>query len=171
MVSQFRRTSSGPFTSTAVAVATAYPVIGVQLALRFQRSDIRASKAHLVHVSTLASPSIRSYPASYAEDTDRGIGYRLQVSCCLSAAGVRFLDHLVPTGELGLPHGRLTEHQMVFAPQPGLPRSARVSCDRGGCPLCPGTVVLSRSGPEPSRHLPLLSGQSCSPATASHRRR
>ena len=36
----------------------------------------------------------------------------------------------------------------------GFPCSARVRHDRGGRPLYPGTVVLSRSGPEPSRHPP-----------------
>jgi hypothetical protein len=39
---------------------------------------------------------------------------------------------------LGPPCGRLTEHARRRARTPtGLPRSARVSCDRGGCPLYP----------------------------------
>ena len=46
------------------------------------------------------------------------------------------LGHPVPAGELGPPHGRLTEPQ-VRTPT-GLPRSARTSSDRGGRPLYPG---------------------------------
>jgi hypothetical protein len=51
----------------------------------------------------------------------------------------------------------------------GLPRSARVSCDRGGCPLCP-----EDGGAHPglrrvlSRRLPLHHGESLYPAPASH---
>jgi hypothetical protein len=51
----------------------------------------------------------------------------------------------------------------------GLPRSARMSCDRGGCPLYP-----EDDGAHPglsrllSRRLPLLGGQSLHPAPTSH---
>jgi len=49
----------------------------------------------------------------------------------------------------------------------GLPRSARVSSDRGGCPLDPGD---GGAPPEPSgvpgRRLPLPSGQSLNPSSS-----
>jgi hypothetical protein len=50
------------------------------------------------------------------------------------------LGHPIPAGELGSPHGRLTGPRA--GPLTGLPRSARTSCDRSGCPLTPGTAVL-----------------------------
>ena len=49
------------------------------------------------------------------------------------------LGHPVPAGELGPPHGRLTEHAQGRARTPtGLPRSAHTSSDREGRPLYPG---------------------------------
>jgi hypothetical protein len=52
----------------------------------------------------------------------------------------------------------------------GLPRSARTSCDRDGCPLYPEDGgALPGLGDVPSRRLPLLGGQSFHPAPASHR--
>src|SRR5947209_18842888 len=49
------------------------------------------------------------------------------------------LGHPIPAGELGPPHGRLTEHahRRVRTPT-GLPRSAHTSSDREGRPLNPG---------------------------------
>jgi hypothetical protein len=46
------------------------------------------------------------------------------------------LGHPIPAGELGPPHGRLTGHD--GRTPTGLPRSARMSSDRGGCSLDPG---------------------------------
>ena len=70
----------------------------------------------------------------------------LPVSCRLSAAGIRFLDHPVPLEisaflTVGLPR-RSTRR---LGPQPGFPRSTRVRYDRGGCPLYPGAVVSTRA--------------------------
>ena len=49
------------------------------------------------------------------------------------------LGHPMPAEELGPPRGRLTGHARRRArTSTGLPRSARVSCSRGGCPLYPG---------------------------------
>jgi len=80
------------------------------------------------------------------------------------------LGHPIPAGELGSPHGRLTEHARERVRTPtGLPRSARTSCDRGGCPLYP-----EDGGAPPglrdvlSRRLPLHGGQSLHPAPTSH---
>ena len=60
------------------------------------------------------------------------------------------LGHPIPAGELGPPHGRLTGPH-VRTPT-GLPRSARTSCDRGGCPLYPedGGALPGQSIPRPA---------------------
>jgi len=61
-------------------------------------------------------------------------GFPLRFRCRHSLLG-----HPMPAGGLGLPHGRLTGHARGRArTSTGLPRSARTSCDRGGCPLYPG---------------------------------
>jgi hypothetical protein len=53
----------------------------------------------------------------------------------LSAGGIRFLDHRVPAEELGLP----SEDRQAYWPEgqtsSGLPRSASVRYNRGGCRL------------------------------------
>ena len=74
------------------------------------------------------------------------------------------LGHPVPAEGLGPPHGRLTGPDVRTST--GLPRSARTSCDRGGCPLYPGDdgahpglrIVLSR-------RLPLHGGTSLVPGS------
>ena len=49
----------------------------------------------------------------------------------------------------------------------GFPRSAQLSCDRGGCPLYPGDGgVLPAGGSLSGRHPPLRCGQSLHPAGA-----
>jgi hypothetical protein len=70
------------------------------------------------------------------EDWHHGRGFPLPFGRRRSLLG-----HPIPAGELGPPHGRLTEPQ-VRTPT-GLPRSARTSSDRGGRPLTPGTMVLT----------------------------
>ena len=95
--------------------------LGVQLALRFQRS---------YQVCLTGSPGPRQLPcrpgiASRIRPVMREIagGQRLAfpVSCCLSAAGVRFLDHPVPLGisaflAVGLPGSASCRP----GPQPGV---------------------------------------------------
>ena len=140
--------------------------LGVQLALRFQRS---------YQVCLTGSPGPRQLPcgpgiASRIRPVMREIagGQRLAfpVSCCLSAAGVRFLDHPVPLGisaflAVGLPGSA----SCCPGPQPGFPCSARMRYDRGGCSLCPGgDGVLPARRACPDRHLPLSSGQPLHPA-------
>jgi hypothetical protein len=67
------------------------------------------------------------------------------LSPCLSAAGLRFLDHPLPTEEFSFPYGRRTgwRGQRIPLVQTalGFPRSARTRCDRGGCPLYSGAMV------------------------------
>jgi len=52
-----------------------------------------SSQAHLPHVSTLSGPGHQArYPASYTDDLRRRSRAKLvPLSCCLSAAGIRFL--------------------------------------------------------------------------------
>jgi hypothetical protein len=93
---------------------------------------IGSSQAHLIHVSTLSGPgSARIRPV--VRDGQRRRWPPVPVSCCLSAAGLGFLDHPVPAGELGLPYGRLTEGA-ASGPHRGyhvsFPRDAEL-CDSG----------------------------------------
>ncbi len=69
---------------------------------------IGSSQAHLIHVSTLSGPG-RARIRPVVRDGQRRRWPPVPVSCCLSAAGLGFLDHPVPAGELGFPCGRLTE--------------------------------------------------------------
>src|SRR4051812_46164318 len=120
MASQLRRASSGPFTPrSAIATAKAKAVICAQLTLRFRRFGIEASKAHLVHVSTLAGPGSHPYPASYPKGPTEESAIAFRFPAAFRRTGIRFLDHLVPTGELGLPHGRLTGHHRYPDPSRG----------------------------------------------------
>lgn len=71
------------------------------------------------------------------------------LSCCLSAADIRFSGHSSPAEELDLPHSRPTGR---FRTSTGLSRSARASCDRIGRPLQPrdGGALLTASPPWPA---------------------
>lgn len=60
------------------------------------------------------------------------------------------------------PSSRSADQAAAWTPT-GFPRSARVRRDREGCPLDPGAVVPDRPVRVPGRHLPLLSGQPCTP--------
>jgi len=91
------------------------------------------SQAHLTRVSTLSSRAYARIRPVMRDDQRKGWSC-VPVSCCLSAAGIRFSGHPFPAGGLDLPCGRLTGQR----PDPiGIPRFARMSCDRGGCPLYP----------------------------------
>jgi hypothetical protein len=72
--------------------------------------------------------------------------------------------HPVPAGELGLPCGRLTGPCCQGRTPTGLPRSARMSCGRGGCPLYPGDCgarTAGRSSPAAARRL--AAARPCTP--------
>lgn len=88
------------------------------------------------------------------------------VSCCLSATGICFLGILFP---LGIQLSSRSAYQAAIKSTwtlTGFPRSTRTRFDRGGCPLYPGTVVLSRLAdvlqPAPAA---FSSGQSYTPQT------
>jgi hypothetical protein len=72
-----------------------------------------------------------------------GAGPAVPVSCCLSAAGLGFLGHPAPAGELSLPHGRPTGHQ-VIGPQRGCRVAHEQDATGQGALFTPGTVVRSR---------------------------
>ena len=68
-------------------------------------------------------------------------------SRCLSAAGLRFLEHPIPTGDFRHSCVRPTDCRQTPL---GFPRSAPSSCDWGGCLLYSGVVVsLPRGVCEP----------------------
>src|ERR1035437_8680329 len=91
---------------------------GVQLALRFR---LRCQCFHTgppgPRQHHFGSGHYVPYPASYPQDRRRrGRPTRPEVSCCLSATGISFSGHPIPARELGLPHGRLTGHNLVPGP-------------------------------------------------------
>jgi len=94
----------------------------------------------------------------------------VMASRCLSAAGVRFLDHPVPTGGFCRSCVRPTDHRQTPL---GFPRSAPSSCDWGGCLLYSGVVVsLPRGVWEPLATADHLAWLVCWPTIAvwlSHR--
>ena len=114
-------------------------------------------------VSALSRPGTRPVSGQLSETA----GWRGRPSCpgFPLPFGRRhsLLGHPMPAGELGPPYGRLTGRPRRVRTSTGLPRSARTSCDRGGCPLYPedggappGRVVLSR-------RLPLPAASPCTP--------
>jgi len=90
--------------------------------------------AHPVHVSTL-SGRVLPYPAGYGRPSPGGGAF----SPCLTAAGLRFLDHPYPAEGLASPCGSVTGDALQTSS--GFPRSALASYDRGGRPLYSGAVV------------------------------
>ena len=122
--------SAGPFTATLVAASNLS--VGSGGVVSF------SSLAHLT-----ASARFRARApgpvsgrlcgtATWRERPSRP-GFPLRFRCRRSLLG-----HPLPAAGLGLPHGRLTGHaDGAPGPRTGLPRSARTSCDRGGCPLYP----------------------------------
>jgi hypothetical protein len=113
MASQSRTSPPGPFTGPATVAAAASSVAV---------SNLSGSSGVFVIVSLhkLTRPTSapfrvrarRSYPASCPQPGRRRSrpSHRVSVSCCLSAAGVRFLGRPASARELGLPYGRLTRH-------------------------------------------------------------
>ena len=106
-------------------------------------------------------PVIQGRPAG-------GASHHVPVSCRLSAAGIRFSVIRFP------PRDRLSSrsaHRPNDRTQTGLPRSARTSCDRGGCPLYPEDSGAHPAGSPPQPAPAASQRQSLYPATTSHRAR
>ena len=86
------------------------------------------------------------------------------VSRCLSGHRHSLPGHPVPAGELGLPCGRLTGPCCQGRTPTGLPRSARMSCGRGGCPLYPGDCGARTAGrSSPAAACRLAAARPCAP--------
>ena len=87
------------------------------------------------------------------------------VSCCLSAAGIRFLGILSRPGIPPLLRSayRATRRADLSGVSMFRTRETRLA---PGALCTPGTAVPSRPGFYPDRRLPLLNGQPCHPGTA-----
>ena len=115
------------------------------------------------HVSALSGPGIRPYPASYpgrpAKVRPSRPGFPLPFGHRHSLLG-----HPVPAGGPG-PSLRSAYRSCCQGRTPtGLPRSARVRCGRGGCPLYPGDCgarTAGRSSPAAARRL--AAARPCTP--------
>ena len=115
------------------------------------------------HVSTLSGPGTCPYPASYpgrpAKARLSRPGFPLPFGHRHSLPG-----HPVPARELGLPCGRLTGPCYQGRTPTGLPRSARMSCGRGGCPLYPGDCGARTAGrSSPAAACRLAAARPCTP--------
>jgi hypothetical protein len=166
MASQSRASPSGPFTFR-VPVATGgvekeCPVMCPTCPSVPEVTCVSPSKAHLPTSAPLSGPAHRSGIRPVIHRRPLGGGGHIARGF-LSPFGHRhlLLGHPVPAGDsafltVGLPGGTWT--------LTGFPRSARARFGRGGCPLYPGTVVLSRLvdalQPAPAA---FSSGQSCTP--------
>jgi hypothetical protein len=133
-------TSSGPFTPTVPAADTAAcPVVASNLPFG---SNALPNRLQRLTRPTSAPFQVRAsarYPASYAGAA--GVRPDSRVPVAFRPAGVGFLGHPVPAKSsailaVGLPG---THRARTLT---GFPRSACARCDRGGCPLCPGTAVF-----------------------------
>ena len=135
------------------------------------RTPLRPHRgARLTRVSALSGPGTRPGIRPVIRDgRQREPANRVPVSCCLSAAGIRFPGHPVPARELGLPHGRLTGRALRQDPDGVSTTSALRDTTGVGAASTPGRAVLSRPDAVPGRRLPLPSGQSLHPALTSHR--
>ena len=100
------------------------------------------------HLTTSAPFRVRAHARirPVIQDDRRRPGYHVLVSRCLSGHRHSLPGHPVPAGELGLPCGRLTGPCCQGRTPTGLPRSARMSCGRGGCPLYPGDCGARTAG-------------------------
>ena len=132
MASQSEGSSSGPFTSRA-AIASAYacPPKVSNLPFGASVSADDSSKAHQAHVSSLSRQAFACIQP-VIRDSRRRHSPVVPVSCCLSAAGIRFLGLPVPPRDcsfltIGLP---VTAHGAGTST--GFPRSPRMRTDRGG---------------------------------------
>jgi hypothetical protein len=144
--------SAGPFTATLVAASNLSVGSGVVV--------IFASLAHLTASARFRARAQARYPAGYPGRPPGGGDRHVPVPRCLSTTGVRFSVIRCPPGNwafltVGLP----ATPAGAFRTSTGLPRSARTSCDRDGCPLYPGDA-----GAHPGRGT--CSAGACRSATA-----
>jgi hypothetical protein len=115
------------------------------------------------HVSTLSGPGICPYPASYPGRSGGGpaipswfpVAFRPPAFASWSSCARRGAGPSLRSAYRSCCQGRTPT---------GLPRSARVSCGRGGCPLYPGDCgarTAGRSSPAAARRL--AAARPCTP--------
>jgi hypothetical protein len=121
-------------------------------------------------VSALSGPGTRPGIRPVIRHGQRRASHHVPVSCCLSATGIRFSVTLFPPGTwafltVGLPG-------TTWRPDPDTVSTFHTCEIRPGWvpPLPRGRRCSSRPDAVPGRRLPLRSGQSLHPATASHQR-
>ena len=105
------------------------------------------------------------------QDGRRRPGYPVLVSRCLFGHRHSLPGHPVPARELGLPCGRLPGSGSQGRTPTGLPRSARMSCGRGGCPLSPGDCGPRTAGRSSPAAACRLAAAGPYPRPATHHRR
>jgi len=113
----------------------------------------------------------------------RRLSVLIPVSSFLSASGIGFLDHPVPAGELGLPHGRLTRRYKHLDPNgvstfrtceirlgwaPPRPRGGGVHPAGRVSPA--GACRFSATSPAPRWNIPSTGGQPNEASSGVHSR-
>jgi hypothetical protein len=143
MACQSKLASSGPFPTPTVVVAASNLSSGSGASVIFLLTGSPD------RVSTLSRPGMRpEYPAGYPPRSTGGADHssRFPVAFRLPALASRSSDARRGVG----PSLRSAYRTRERARTPtGLPRSARMSCDRGGCPLYPedGGAPPAKSSP------------------------
>ncbi len=101
------------------------------------------------------------YPASYGETRGGRAAYSVSVSCCLSAAGIRFSGRPFPLGSYAF----LTVSRPDLGPDPNGVSTFHTSEIRPGWvpPLPRGGGVHLAGGTSTGQRLPLRNGQPCTP--------
>ena len=125
---QSKGASSGPFTTTWSRRPTCPRVPGL-------RSSF-SSQAHLTASAPFQAGPPGSVSAGYPRRPAGGAGHLVSVFRRLSATGVRFSSSDSRRG-VGPSLRSAYRTRLLARTSTGLPRSARMTYDRGGCPLCP----------------------------------
>ena len=120
------------------------------------------SKAHQAHVSSLSCQAFACI-RPVIRDGRRRHSPVVPVSCCLSAAGIRFLGLPVPAAGFRLSRDRPTHHRTVLGPRRGFHVPHERDTGGFGCPLYSGATVLTQPTKPLRLPLPLLRGQPCTP--------
>jgi hypothetical protein len=121
-----------------------------------------ASKAHQAHVSSLSRQTFACI-RPVIRDSHRRRSPIVSVSCCLSAAGIRFLGLPVPAEEFCFSHDRPTRHRKALGPRRGFHVPHERDTGGFGCPLYSGATVLTQPTKQLRLPLPLLCDQPCTP--------
>ena len=119
--------SAGPLTAAMTAASSLSIGSGVVVIVVF---GVHLTTSALFRAGSRGSVSGRLSETIARRARPSCPGFPLRFRCRRSLLG-----HPLPAEELGVPRGRLTGQGRT---QTGFPRSARTSCDRGGCPLYSG---------------------------------